>query len=138
MSFNFKKQENFVKLFFFFFKAKPQSSSRLVAGRASGRAGGIGCREEVSKAVRAGCQMCRCVCSLLRHVRPCDPTGRSPPGPSAQGLSPARRLAWVAISFSRAAPDPGIEPRPPTHLPLGISLPLTHLGSPIATIIRCT
>ena len=34
---------------------------------------------------------------------------------------PARILEWVAISFSRTASDPGIEP---------VSLPGTHLGSP--------
>ena len=35
------------------------------------------------------------------------------PGSSIQGLFQARILEWVAISFSRDLPDPGIEPRSP-------------------------
>ena len=34
----------------------------------------------------------------------------SPPGSSVQGIFQARILEWVAISFSRGLPHPGIEP----------------------------
>ena len=34
----------------------------------------------------------------------------SPPGSSIHGILQARILEWVAISFSRDLPDPGIEP----------------------------
>ena len=37
----------------------------------------------------------------------------SPPGSSVHGIFQARVLEWVAISFSRDLPDPGIEPRSP-------------------------
>ena len=44
----------------------------------------------------------------------CDPMDCSPPGSSVHGLFYARTLEWVAISFSRDLPNPGIEPRSPT------------------------
>ena len=34
----------------------------------------------------------------------------SPPGSSVHGILQARRLEWVAISFSRGSSYPGIEP----------------------------
>ena len=37
----------------------------------------------------------------------------SPPGSSVHGISQARILEWVAISFSRESPDPGIKPASP-------------------------
>ena len=39
--------------------------------------------------------------SLLSCVHLCDPVDYSPPGSSAYGMSQARILEWVAISFSR-------------------------------------
>jgi len=39
----------------------------------------------------------------------CDPMGCNPPGFSVHGIFQARILEWVAISFSRDLPDPGIE-----------------------------
>ena len=42
-----------------------------------------------------------------------DPMDCSPPGFSAHGLLQARILGWVAISFSRKSPNPGIEPESP-------------------------
>ena len=38
----------------------------------------------------------------------CDPTDCSPPASSVHGILQARILEWVAISFSRNLPDPGI------------------------------
>ena len=39
----------------------------------------------------------------------CDPMDCSPPGSSVHGISQARILEWVVISFSRDISDPGIE-----------------------------
>ena len=39
-----------------------------------------------------------------------DPMDCSPPDSSVHGISQARTLEWVAISFSGDLPDPGIEP----------------------------
>ena len=44
---------------------------------------------------------------------PSDLTDWSPPGSSVHGISQARILQWVAISFSRDLPDSGIEPATP-------------------------
>ena len=43
----------------------------------------------------------------------CNPTDCSLPGFSVHGISHARILEWVAISFSRDLPNPGMEPRSP-------------------------
>ena len=43
----------------------------------------------------------------------CNPMDCSPPGSPVRGISQARILEWVAISFSRGLPDPEIEPRSP-------------------------
>ena len=39
----------------------------------------------------------------------CDPMDYSPPGSSVHGILQARILEWVAVSFSRDLPNPGIE-----------------------------
>ena len=44
----------------------------------------------------------------------CYPMDSSLPGSSVRGILQARVLEWVAISFSRDLPNPGIEPRSPT------------------------
>ena len=82
--------------------------------------------------------------SLLRRVRaggsglvtkPCSTlvtpwTVCSPPGSSVHGILQARILEWVAISFSRGLPDPGIEPRSPAlqAVSLPTELPRKPLG----------
>ena len=43
----------------------------------------------------------------------CHPMDGRPPGSSVPGTSQARILEWVAISFSREFPVPGIEPPSP-------------------------
>ena len=59
-----------------------------------------------------------CVCSVmsdsLRPVNCIPPMGCSPPGSSVHGIFQARRLEWVAISFSR-----GIKPRDQTQASCG-------------------
>ena len=41
-----------------------------------------------------------------------NPMDCSPPVSFVHGISQAKILEWVAISFSRDLPDPGIEPVP--------------------------
>ena len=52
-----------------------------------------------------------------------------PPGSSDHGISQARILKWVAISFSRGSSHPGIEPVSPAWL--ADSLPLSQPGNPM-------
>ena len=48
--------------------------------------------------------ICMCVCSFAKScLTLCDPMGCSPPGSSVHGISQARILEWVAISFSRGS-----------------------------------
>ena len=62
----------------------------------------------------------------------CNPMDCSPPGSSVHGIFQVRILEWVAISFSRDIPDPGIKPVFPAWQV--DSLPLCYLGSPINTL----
>ena len=50
------------------------------------------------------------VLSLQACLTLCDSMNCSPPGSSVHGILQARLLEWVAISFSRDLPNPGIEP----------------------------
>ena len=43
----------------------------------------------------------------------CDPMDCSLPGSSFHGILQAKILEWVAISFFRDLPNPGIKPRSP-------------------------
>ena len=43
----------------------------------------------------------------------CDPVDCTPPGSSVHGILQARILEWIAISFSRDLPNPGIKPWSP-------------------------
>ena len=53
--------------------------------------------------------------SHVRLLTLCDPEDCGPLGSSSvHGILQARILEWVAISFSRDLPYPGIEPRSPT------------------------
>ena len=65
-------------------------------------------------------------CSVC--LTPCDSMDCSPPGSSVHGILKARILEWVAICFSRASPDPGIEPRSPALQ--ADSLPSELAGKP--------
>ena len=48
--------------------------------------------------------------SLQSCLTLCTPMDSSPPGSSVHRILQARILEWVAISFSRGLPHPGIEP----------------------------
>ena len=52
--------------------------------------------------------LCACVLSRVQHFW--DPMDCRPLGSFAHGILQARILEWVAISYSRDLPDPGIEP----------------------------
>ena len=54
-------------------------------------------------------KMCCCLVTKLCPTL-CDPMDCSPPGSSVHRISQVRILEWVAISFSRDTPNPGIEP----------------------------
>ena len=55
--------------------------------------------------------VCVCVCVYAQScVTLCD---LSPPGSSVHGISQARILEWVSITFSRGSADSGIESSPP-------------------------
>ena len=47
----------------------------------------------------------KCLCCLLAWLCPtlCNPMDCSPPSSSVHGISQARILEWVAISFSRGS-----------------------------------
>ena len=62
----------------------------------------------------------------------CDPRDCTLPGFSVHGISQARVLEWVAITFYRGPSCPGIEPMSP-YWPVD-SLPLSYLGSPTILI----
>ena len=47
-----------------------------------------------------------CVKSLQSCLTLCNPLDRSPPGSSVHGVSQARILEWVVISFSRGSSQP--------------------------------
>ena len=68
--------------------------------------------------------MCVCVCvHALSHPTLCDPMDCSPAGSSVHRIYQARILEWLTISFSRALPDPGIEPTSPES-------PVSHIIKP--------
>ena len=51
-----------------------------------------------------------CVKMLQSCPTLCNPMDCSPPGFSVHGILQARILEWVAVSFSGALSDPGMEP----------------------------
>ena len=57
----------------------------------------------------------------------CDPMDHSPPSSSVLGILWARGLEWVAISFSRDLPNPGVEVGSPCRQSL---YHLSHQGWP--------
>ena len=73
---------------------------------------------------------CEWVCCMYLVVQAClslcNPMGCSWPGSSVHGISQAKILEWVAISFSRDLPDPGIEPESLVSPALAASWILYH------------
>ena len=63
----------------------------------------------------------------------CNPMDCSPPGSSVHGISQARILEWVTISFTRSLPDPGIKLMSPAWQVN--SLPLSQQGSPMYLVV---
>ena len=61
----------------------------------------------------------------------CDPMDCSLSGSSIHGIFQARVLEWIAISFSRDLPDPGIEPG--SHALQADALPSEPPGKPQRT-----
>ena len=59
----------------------------------------------------------------------CNHMDCSPPGSSVHGLSQARILEWVAISFSRGSSNPGIKPW--SSALQEVLYHLSHQGSPL-------
>ena len=80
--------------------------------------------------------VCVCVCVLAAQscLTLCDSMDCRPPGSSVHGISQARILEWVAISFSRGLPNPWIEPQFPV---LQAETLLSELlGKPIVVLIH--
>ena len=88
-----------------------------------------------------------CCCCFVANLCPtlCDSMHYSPPGSSVHGISWARILEWVAISFSRGLPDSGIDPclllcwqiiytAPPGNLSMTISMPISISSTQCACI----
>ena len=57
----------------------------------------------------------------------CDPRDYSPPGSSVHGISQARILEWIAISFFKASSWP----------PLEFQLPTSGFAAPWASVAPC-
>jgi len=52
-----------------------------------------------------------CACSVTKsYPTLCNPIDYRLTGSSVHGISQVRKQEWIAISFSRGLPDPGIEP----------------------------
>ena len=51
-----------------------------------------------------------CIQSCPTLCDPIDPIDGSPPGSSVHGVSQARILEWITISYFSGSSDPGIEP----------------------------
>ena len=58
------------------------------------------------------CYWVVCCCYLVAklYLTSCNPVDCKPPDFSVHGIWQARILEWVAISFSKGLPDPGIKP----------------------------
>ena len=69
-------------------------------------------------------------CCLVTKSCPilCNPMDCSPPGSSVHGISQARILEWVDISFSRRSSQPRDQTRASPAWQVD-SVPLSHLGS---------
>ena len=80
--------------------SSPHSQGHVAHLRSAWHTGGVG--------------VTTCCCFLVAQSCPtlCDPMDYSSPGSCVHGISPARILEWVAISFSRGSS----RPRDQTHV----------------------
>ena len=70
-----------------------------------------------------------CVCvNCSKYLTLCNPMDCSLPCLPVHGILQARILEWVAISFSRGLPNPGIKPKSPALQ--AVALPSEPLGKP--------
>ena len=78
--------------------------------------------------------MCVCVLVAQSHLTLCDPVNSSPPGSSVRGISQARILDWVVISFSRRS----FQPRDQTQVSCtaGSLYRLSHQGSTTNVLMK--
>ena len=67
----------------------------------------------------------------------CNPMDCNLPGSSLHGMFQARVLKWVAISFSRDLPNPGVEPRSPALQADALPSEPSHHSSK-ASILWCS
>ena len=68
---------------------------------------------------RGGIPCAVCVCSVAQLcLTLCEPMDYSPQGSSVHGISQARILKWVAISYSRESSQSRVEPMSNTSLAL--------------------
>ena len=79
-----------------------------------------------------------CMLSHFNCVQLCNPMDCSLPGFSVLGIFPARILEWVAMPSSRGSS----QPRDRTCISYisciaGVSLPLSHQGSPHSCVYEC-
>ena len=72
-------------------------------------------------------RVCVCVHACAQSLSRVRLMNCSPLGSSVHGISQAVILEWVAISFSRGLPHPGIKPASPVLQ--ADSSPLSHQGS---------
>ena len=79
---------------------------------------------------------CVCVESLSHIWLFVDPMNHSLPGSSVHGISQARILEWVAISFAGDLPNPGIEPTSPALA--GEFFTTSHQRSPAKCFCCCS
>ena len=54
--------------------------------------------------------VCYAAAAAAKSLQSCDPIDSSPPGSSVQGISLARLLGWLTISFYRGLPHTETEP----------------------------
>ena len=68
---------------------------------------------KMAKDQKDNSKCCQSEVKSLSRVQLCDPMNCNLSGSSVHEIFQARVLEWVAISFSRGSPNPGIEPGSP-------------------------
>ena len=75
----------------------------------SGRLEPLGSQSQTGLSMQPHTRMYLCLCAQSCTII-FNPLDYSPPSSSVHGISQARILEWIAVSFSRASPNLGIEP----------------------------